>query len=398
MLIEVEEAWRLIDAFSRPLPAGRTALRDALDLRLAEAAIADRDHPPFDRSTVDGYAISMDDSSTSFKVVRTIAPGESCRIALDLGCAIRLFTGAELPASNLRVVMQEDTVREGDTLRIKNDCPGRNICHQGEDFRAGAVLIPAGTAVDAVASAMLASIGQAHPLVIRPPRILHFTSGDEIVDAEKTPGPGKIRNSNAPLIRALLSRYRPEEFRQVHLPDNESQASRLIAEADPDRFDVLLFSGGASVGDYDFTRSLLRTLGHTIHFPAVNVRPGKPLIFASRGENLAFGIPGNPVSHFVCFHLFIARALDKLAGREPASEQDAELASPIPGKPNRRVTYWPAIQSRDGTHCRVSPVPWNSSGHLASLLGVNALIRLDAEAKLPAPDEIVRILPLQTSP
>jgi len=252
-------------------------------------------------------------------------------------------------------------------------------------------LISAGTRLTPAAVALLASVGQTQPLVVRPPRILHFTTGDEIVPPEETPGPGKIRDSNAALIRALLAGFPGEAPHHAHLPDDEARAAAFVDATGPESFDVLLFSGGASVGDYDFTANFLRRLGFEIHCSQVNVRPGKPLIFASREGRLAFGIPGNPLSHFVCFHVFIARALARLTGRETPGLEPAELAAAIPGAPNRRVTYWPARME----HGRVMPVAWNSSGHLAALLGVDALIRVPAEAELPKAGETVQRLALE---
>jgi molybdopterin molybdotransferase len=146
------------------------------------------------------------------------------------------------------------------------------------------------------------------------------------------------------------------------------------------------------VGDFDFTAQFLDGLGFERHCGAVNVRPGKPLIFASDGERLAFGLPGNPVSHFVCFHLFVARALARLGGRAPVGFRTARLGSEIPGRPSPRVTCWPARLRCDAEATVADPVAWNGSGHLASLLGVDALIRLAANDGLPKAGETVQIL------
>lgn len=390
-MLEVEEVWRLIDAQAGALPARRVLLAEALGLTLAELAIADRDAPAFDRSTMDGYAIRADDAAETFRVVGTIAAGNSRRMTLAPGETVRIFTGAEVPGDGLRVVMQEDVVREGEAIRMIRRGPGANIARRGEDVHAGETLISAGTRLTPAAVALLASIGCTQPLVVRPPRILHFTTGDEIVPPEETPGPGKLRDSNAALIRALLAAFPGEAPHHAHLPDDEARAAAFVDATGPESFDVLLFSGGASVGDYDFTAKFLRRLGFEIHCSQVNVRPGKPLIFASREGRLAFGIPGNPLSHFVCFHVFIARALARLAGRAVPALEPAELAVAIPGAPNRRVTYWPARAERG----RVTPVPWNSSGHLAALLGVDVLIRVPAEAELPKAGANVQILSLE---
>ncbi len=393
-MIEVEDVWRLIDELCAPLAPGPVALADAFGLTLAEDVAADRDGPPFDRSAVDGYAVRADDDSVEFRVIHEIAAGESVRLALDVGQAVRIFTGAELPAADLRVIMQEDTTRDGDVLCRTERGTGKNFCARGEDFRAGERLLAAGTRLDAAALAVLASVGHVHPRAIRPPRILHFTTGDEIVAPGTIPEPAQIRDANAVLIRALLRGSPVASFEHAHLPDDEAEGLRRIRAIKPEACDVLLFSGGSSVGNFDFTGRFLDALGFERRCAQVNVRPGKPLIFATRGARVAFGLPGNPLSHFACFHLFVARALDRLRGQASAGLDDARLASAIPGRSNPRVTYWPARSGRKNTETWVTPLPWNSSGHLAALPGVDALIRIAANAGLPNPGETVQILPV----
>lgn len=388
--MEVGAVWETIDALVRPLPRERVALADALGRTLAEEVVADADSPSFDRVTVDGYAVRADDRSEWFTVVDTIWPGATRSSTLEPGQALRIFTGAPLPPTGLRVVMQEDVRREGERLFIPLTAASVGVCARGEDFRAGDRLVRAGVTLDPVAVATLASVGAVTPWVRRAPRVLHFTSGDEIVPASEVPEPGVVRNTNAPLIDALTRMFPRAGFRQDHLPDEESAAGKIIEDANPGAFDLLLFSGGASVGERDFTARFLERLGFEIHVSGVNVRPGKPLIFATRGEQVAFGLPGNPVSHFVGFQLFVSRALAILCGRPPAAMGDAELADGIPGRPHPRVTFWPATSGFRSARRVVTPVPWNSSGHLAALLGVDALIRLESNAALPKPGEIVQ--------
>lgn len=371
-MIEVEAVWRLIDESSHPLPPERVGLREAEGRILAEEARADADHPPFDRSAMDGYAIGIHDSSADFAIIETLRAGDSKPRSLRAGEAVRIFTGAELPDSELKVVMQENCVVKNDRLRIIRSSDDRFVRKSGEDFREGDLLLAAGTRIGAVESALLASIGKVQPKVASRPRVLHFTSGNEIVPPDQTPGRGQIRNTNAALLAALLD----TPIAQVHLSDQFEPAWQLIQRAEPDSFDLILFSGGASVGEHDFAQRFLRELGFSIHCSTVNVRPGKPLIFASRGRQIAFGIPGNPVSHFVCHHLFVARALARLTGCIPAPMEPWRLTHSMPGKPNPRVTFWPAA----GHPGAVTLLPWNSSGHLASLRGVNALIRIPSHS------------------
>jgi molybdopterin molybdotransferase len=388
-MIEVEDVWDLIDGYCAALPPERVRLVDALGCTLAADAVADADAPPFDRSTVDGYAIRRADAAEEFLLVGTIAAGDADGRMPGAGEAVRIFTGAALPGPGLQVIMQEDATSDAGRVRFTRRGAEGNFRPRGEDVRAGETLLRRGGKLGPVELAMLASIGEAMPLVVRRPRILHFTSGNEIVAVEEVPGPGMIRNSNATLIRALASGFPTADFAHVHLPDDAARAWELIEATEPGTFDVVLFSGGASVGDHDHTRGHLEQLGFEIRCSQVNVRPGKPLILATGAGRTAFGLPGNPVSHFVCFHLFVARALARLAGREPRSLAEATLAAEIPGRPTSRVTFWPAQG--------LAPVPWNSSGHLASLVGVDALVRVPAQAGLPKAGESVQILRLSDS-
>lgn len=391
--MEVEDVWALVDKLSFALPGEAIPLASALGMTLAQDARADLDHPPFDRSAVDGYAIGAGDDSESFVVIETIRAGESKALSLQKGQAVRIMTGAELPSAGLIVIMQEHVSFEGDAFRIVVPQLGTNVRLRGEDFRAGDVLLASGTVLSPVALATLASIGITQPLVIRRPRVVHLTGGDEIVPADVTPGAGQIRDANSFLVRALLGNSRVTDVRLAHLPDDLARARERIAAVTAAPFDVLLFSGGASVGDHDFTGQLLREMGFEIHCQQVNVRPGRPLIFATRERQIAFGIPGNPVSHFACYHLFIARALARLMGGSPAALGPAVLDSEVPGKSNPRVTYWPARTTRSDETRRVHPVAWNSSGDLASLIGVDVLIRIEGgQQSLPEVGDIVDCL------
>ncbi len=192
-----------------------------------------------------------------------------------------------------------------------------NIRTRGEDVKAGQPLVQTGARLDAGKLALLATAGCAQPLVSPRLRVVHFTTGDEIIPPDQTPKPGQIRDSNSILIRGLLQKF-PCDVTQKHLPENFEQAKSEISnlKSQIENADLLLVSGGASVGDKDFTRPLLEWLGFEIVFSQVNVRPGRPLIFGDEraSQPCCVRVPGNPLSHFVCFHLFVATALAKLAG------------------------------------------------------------------------------------
>ena len=371
------EAMAEIQARCQPLAGIHSPLQEALGHILREPVLAPGDLPPFDCATRDGYAVLAEDPATVFQVVDTIyAAGWKLR-QLEPGQAVRVATGAALPCGGLRVVMQEDTVRTGDELRITTVDRSANLRLRGSEVKAGATLLPAGTRLGAGALALLATAGSVQPLVSPRLRVSHFTIGDELVAPDQTPGLGQIRDSNSLLIGGLLAQF-PTDLEQARLPEEFNAAVRQLAGTQVASVDVVLISGGASVGDKDFTRSLLERLGFEIVFTQVNIRPGKPLIFGVKGTRVAFGLPGNPLAHWVCFHFAVATALARLTGDRAPAVQRGRLASRLEDEPVSRETLWPArLELASGT-VLVHPLAWSSSGDVTCFGQVNALLRLPA--------------------
>ena len=378
-LRSLDEARAEIRSRSRPLPAVRASLAEALGRVLRETICAPEDLPPVDRSTRDGYAIHADDASKTFSVVDTIHAADWKPRQLKTGEAVRVATGAALPCGALRVVMQEHIERDGDKLRVVRRENSTNVRLRGEEVRQGQPLVPAGTKLNAGALAILATVGNVNPLVSPRLRILHFTTGNEIVTPDQTPKPGQIRDSNSILIRGLLQNF-PCDVEQGHLPENFEAAMLEIAARKPgiENADVLLVSGGASVGEKDFTRALLEQLGFEIVFSQINLRPGRPLIFGVNGPRVAFGLPGNPLSHFVCFHFAVAAALACLTGGEPPEFLRGQLGKKLDDKPCPRETLWPARWEWNAATPRLRPLAWASSGDITCLTAANALVRVPA--------------------
>jgi molybdopterin molybdotransferase len=376
------EVLSLLDRLVRPLDAERVPLAAAGGRTLREPVSAPDDQPPFDRSSVDGYAMRLDDPATRFRVVDEIRAGDWKPRALQPGEAVCIATGGALPGDGLQVVMKEDVRREGGEVLVLRRDTERNIRFRGEDARAGQVLVEAGTVLGTGALALLASAGCVQPLVTRLPRVLHVATGNEIVPPEQTPARGQIRDSNSTLVRAFFTHrgVAPEQRRVGE--DMASLASGIRHPASGVApFDLLLVSGGASVGEHDFTRRLLEELGFTIHVSKTTARPGKPLIVATRGGTLAFGLPGNPLAHFVCLHLYVRAALRALAGRASGPLFRAgSLAADLDAGSNARETFWPARWAwRDGV-ASLTPLRWSSSGDLTALATANALLRVTAGA------------------
>jgi molybdopterin molybdotransferase len=243
--------------------------------------------------------------------------------------------------------------------------------------KAGQPLVQFGTRLDAGRLALLATAGCVQPLVSPRLRVVHFTTGDEIIPPGQTPKPGQIRDSNSILVRSLLQRW-PCDIFQAHLPEDFEQAKSEIGnrKSEIDQPDLVLVSGGASVGEKDFTRPLLAWLGFESVFSQVNVRPGRPLIFGVNGSRVAFGLPGNPLSHFVCFHFAVATALARLSGEPAPTFLRGWLAAKLDDPPCPRETLWPArLEFSDGK-IDLHPLPWASSGDVTCFAAANALIRI----------------------
>ncbi len=386
--MEVAEVWRLLDERVKPLESERIPLRDALGRVLAAEVKADADQPPFDRSAMDGYAFFPAAGPAKYRVAGTIKAGEVAGCALNPGEAMRIFTGAALPALNMAVLMQEEARVEGEWLLVDRRVePGENVRRQGSDAQVGDVLLGAGKWLNPIALAVLASVGEVQPLVKGAPRIAHATTGDEIVPPESKPRPGQIRNSNQILIASLLKQagVPSANIHQEHWGDDPARAAACLAAEPFASADMVLISGGASVGDHDYAARVLEEAGYELLVRKINSRPGRPLLVGFRGRQIAFGLPGNPVSHFACFHLFVRHALTCLKDEAPPKWAAMKLTESLPQAANRRPTYWPANFKFQKGGPTLRALEWHNSGHLAALTQANAIIHVPANTlELPA--------------
>jgi len=384
-MITVLQAQQTIDQHSATLQEETVPLGQAHGRVLHEPVAATEDIPAFDRSAMDGYAIQAGDDAEEFEVVGEIRAGQIEDRHLKPGQAIRIFTGARLPGDGLKVVMQEHVeVREG-CIRITKQNPNSNVRKRGEDARAGEILLQPGLALDATAVALMASVGKTSIQVSRLPRILHLTTGDEIVPPELKPGQGQIRNSNASLIAGLCREQGIAAVDHFHAGDDLPAMLKVFSDVRAETYDLILISGGSGQGAYDFSTDLFQHLHATIHFREIDVRPGKPLIFGTASSQIIFGLPGNALSHFVCFHLFVRRALDRLLVRAPSAPIQGFLSDTMTGAQNARETWWPAQTFLHEGRLQCRPIAWKSSGDITRLPSANALLHVPAStSSLPA--------------
>ncbi|MBV8973133.1 MAG: molybdopterin molybdotransferase MoeA [Sphingomonadaceae bacterium] len=392
-LTSVDEAQARLLADAVPLPAEDVPLPAALGRILAADVVARLTQPPFAASAMDGYAIRWDDLPGPWRVVGESAAGRRFRGTVGPGEAVRILTGAPLPAGADTVVVQEDVRRDGDTLTLTGDGPPRQGAHirpPGLDFAAGQVLARAGEAVTPARIGVAAASGHATLPVHRRPRVAMLATGDELVPPGATPGPDAIVSSNGVMLAALLGAHAEVTDGGIVPDTREALAAAVRAHANAD---VLVTIGGASVGDHDLVMPVLRDLGAAIDFWKIALRPGKPMLSGRLGATRIVGVPGNPVSAYVCSALFIVPLLKRLGG-DPAPLPvpfDAPAATDLPANGGRR-DYLRA-RLADGA---VTPSSRQDSAMLHVLADSNVLIVREANAPPAAAGTMVPCLALDT--
>ena len=375
-MLSVDEVWSLIDREVSPLPPVHVPLDQSLGRRLVGEILADADMPAFCRSAIDGYAVAEGSKPGLFRIIREVRPGMKPFLAPEAGEAVRVFTGSALPESGVGLVMVEDTDSKADRALTRVAATRKHVRLRGSQAKRGDVLLPAGAVVNPGTVALLAAVGAAEPLVSAEVRVAHLVTGSELVPANSEPPPGFIRDSNSPLVAALLAEAHANRTFHRHVSESVKEAVAALENVD---VDLLLISGGASVGAYDGTEEILTRLGFVVHCSKVRSRPGKPLIFATRDACAALGLPGNPLSHFVCFHLFVRRAIDLMSSRFPRRTIFVRIEGEPP-QPDPRETWWPAKVRAEDAQLVAKAIPWKDSSDLTGLAPANALLRIGAGA------------------
>ncbi len=376
-MLTVSEVWEKIDSLAALLPVETVPLTGASGRVLRETVHAPEDQPAFDRAAIDGYVVSLDAPvAATLRVVGSIPMGQLAPAAPAPGTALKLFTGSAVPAGEVGLVMWEDAGLVGETITLRVAPSASFIRRRASQARAGHALLPAGVVLNPGSLALLASVGRISPSVSRLPRVAHLVTGGELLAPEAGCAPGRIRDSNSTLIAALLAASSAALV--AHARAGETYAEHIAAfatllAAEPD---LILVSGGSSGGEHDHAARLFASHGFAPVVDQVASRPGKPLLIATRGAQVAIGLPGNPLSHFVCYHLFVARLLARLRGADPASVLRLPLAPGAPLRANPRETWWPATRTADG----YAPLPWADSSDLTVLSRTHALLRIPSTA------------------
>lgn len=379
-LISIEDARARVLAEASPLSTETVPLPDAVGSVLAQDVVASHSVPPFDNSGMDGYAVRASDlvdatsaSPARLLIAETIPAGHVATKKLAAGEAARIMTGAPIPVGADTVAQAEITSEEGEHVLIVEPVkPGKNIRRAGEDVAAGDRVLPAGTPLWPAEIGILASLGHAHVLVYRRPRVAVISTGSELVEVDQPLGPGQIHNSNGYSLRALCRQMGVEATSFGIVPD-DYDATRRALQAGLE-YDVLLTSGGVSVGRFDFVKDVQDELGVERRLWGVAMKPGKPLAFGVRGKTLVFGLPGNPVSAMVSFELFVRPALLRLMGNRKTTRPlyQAIIEEDVSNADGRTYVVRVRAWREDGTW-HISSTGAQGSAILRSMVGANGL-------------------------
>ena len=383
-MIEFTEARDLVLSAAKALPAELVSLPLAFGRTLARDVMAREDIPPFTKATMDGFAVRAADLAATLPVelavVEDLPAGRLARRGLRPGQAARIMTGAPLPEGADAVVMVEDTAPSAGGVVVRSAVrSGDNIGRAGEDLKKGEIALRRGAVIGPAEIGMLAAVNAPRVPVVRRPRVAVIATGDEIVEPGAQKSRGQIRNSNGWALTAQALRAGAEAR---YLGIARDRGAALAAKLRRARAaDILVLSGGVSVGDHDLVKEELRASGVRPVFWRVRIKPGKPVFFGRRGRQLVFGLPGNPTSAMVTFRLFVEPALARMLGRdEPAAGTvRAVIAAAIDVKPGR-TQFLRGLVVESGPVLKVAPYDDQRSGVLRSMVRSQVLIVVPADA------------------
>jgi molybdopterin molybdotransferase len=392
-LLQVGQAIQVVLDRVEQLDEEAVPVEEALGRVLVVPVRAAADVPPFPNSAMDGFAVTAGPAGRRLRIVGESRAGHPAAETVEAGTAVRISTGAAMPAGAEAVVPVEQATDEGDQVTVSAEAePGRHVRLPGEDLRAGAVVLEAGTRLAPAELGVAVSAGVAKVTCGRRPRVIVLCTGDELREPGATLGPGEIHNSNAVALAGLATRAGADVLAALRVADS-LEATRGALAAALKRADVLLLSGGISVGPHDYVKPALAELGVEERFWSVRLQPGKPTWFGQQGRKLVFGLPGNPVSALVTFTLFARPALLALqGGTDDAARGEAELGVAVP-RHGREQALRVRLERREG---RLIATPNGPQGShvLSSMVGADALAMLPPGDGEAPPGFVVRLIAL----
>ncbi|MBX3297359.1 MAG: molybdopterin molybdotransferase MoeA [Acidobacteria bacterium] len=395
-MIPISKALKIVGREVRALPAERVPIEDAVGRVLAEDIFADTDMPPFDRSQMDGYAVRAADTKDApvvLKLVGESAAGRGWKGRLKAGEAIRIMTGAPLP-SGADAVQKIELTQEADGTVIINEPTekGRFIVPKGKEVKKGTVVLRGGERLTASNIAIPAAFGYAKLKVSKRPRVAILATGTEIVPIKTKPKPDQIRNSNSLMLASLCEAAGAETVILPTVGDKLYELTGAIADA-AKKSDLVITTGGVSVGKYDLTKEAIAGLGAEVFFEKVKLKPGKPTVFARLKRSFFFGLPGNPVSAAVTFHLFVRRALMLMQSASAIDLPSGFAVIDGEAKGTReRDSYLPASLATDSEGRLLAvPLRWHGSSDFIGFANAEALVRIPAGTSLTS-GEVCEVL------
>ncbi|OGI26948.1 MAG: hypothetical protein A2287_10850 [Candidatus Melainabacteria bacterium RIFOXYA12_FULL_32_12] len=372
-MIHPDKALEIILQEKGSLKKERVETISSLGRIIAEDIYSNIDYPAFNKSAMDGFAYNSSDNSTVFKVVETIPAGYVPQKNIGQGECYRIMTGAMVPDSADKVVRFEYTEEKNEFIRIIKQEKGTNICYKGENIKKGDKVFQSGTKIRPQEIATLSTLGLAEISAYKQPVIGLITTGSEIIDPGNEVVPGKIYNSNGPQLYSQIVSV-PAVCRYYGIVEDEESVITRFFEKSFEECDIVIISGGVSKGDYDFVPQVLKKLSVDLKFEQIAVKPGKPLVFGQKEQTFVFGLPGNPVSTFISFEIFVKPLIFKMMGYDfKPNIYRGELSQTIKRKNADRVEYKPV--HFDGKY--VKHVEYHGSGHISALINSNALIRFE---------------------
>ena len=397
-VLSFEQALEAVQRYSKrvtPTKQECVSLLGALGRVLAESALADRDFPPFRRATRDGYALHASDVKTvpaQLRVVGQVKAGGSYEKAVASGQAVEIMTGAPVPQGVDAVVMVEYTKRDAEQLEVlRTLTEGENIVPRGSEAIAGQEIISPGTRMGVAQIALAAAVGKAQASIYKKPRVAILATGDELVDLAVKPAAHQIRNSNGYSLAAQVIISGGEPVRLPIAPDDKPALTRLIQEGLSS--DLLLLSGGVSMGKFDLVEDVLTELGAKFFFTGAQIQPGRPVVFGEVRSVPFFGLPGNPVSTMVTFDLFVQPLLQALGGALPVRlpTATARLGKDIKTKTGL-TRFLPALLGGGLYDPEVELIPWQGSGDVSAAARANCYIVVPPGREFIGAGEVVSIL------
>src|ERR1043165_1920300 len=401
-MISVAEAIQIVKEQTRRLATEKVAIHESLDRGLAEDIVADTDLPPFNRSQMDGYAVRAEDTNDApvrLRIAGESAAGKGWHHELKQGEAVRIMTGAPVPvgADSVQQVELAHELKDGTVVELLEPVAfGQSIVKRGAEIKAGEIVLQSGVTINAAMMAVLAAFGYAEVKVGQRPRAGILATGTELVSVDEKPGQDQIRDSNNYSIAAYAQSAGAMVQRLTLARDETSVLKNLIGEA-AESCDVIVTSGGVSMGVYDVTKAALKELDAEISFERVALRPGKPTVFARLPNGtLVFGLPGNPVSVAVTFNLFARTALLAMQGvTDPALKYEtAVLARSVKGNVDRD-SYLPAqLTTNDDGELIAFPLKWGGSSDFVAFALTTALVIVPAGTRTLEANSLVKVLRL----